>query len=82
MCDNVSIIVIIDALKSPMCLSLYIKKISFLDKYEFLRTTIIKIILLLRSIYNAYKTLFYHKIMSVTMATDNYFLEFYNGCSI
>ena len=36
----------------------------------------------MRSIYNAYKTLFYHKIMSVTMATDNYFLEFYNGCSI
>ena len=36
----------------------------------------------MRSIYNAYKPLFYRKIMSVTMATDNYFLEFYNGCSI
>ena len=36
----------------------------------------------MRSIYNAYKTLFYHEIMSVTMATDNLFLEFYNGCSI
>ena len=32
----------------------------------------------MRSIYNAYKTLFYRKIMSVTTATDNYFLEFYN----
>ena len=36
----------------------------------------------MRSIYNAYKTLFYRKIMSVTMATDNYFLEFYNECRI
>ena len=36
----------------------------------------------MRSIYNAYKTLFNRKIMSVTMATDNYFLEFYNGCRI
>ena len=36
----------------------------------------------MRSIYNAYKTLFYRKIMSVTMATEKYFLEFYNECRI
>ena len=36
----------------------------------------------MRSIYNAYKPLFYRKIMSVTMATDNYILEFYNECRI
>ena len=36
----------------------------------------------MRGIYNAYKTLFYRKIMSVTMATDNNFLEFYNECRI
>ena len=36
----------------------------------------------MRSIYNAFKTLFYHKIISVTMATDNDFMESYNGCSI
>ena len=36
----------------------------------------------MRSIYNAYKTLFYRKMMSVTMATEKYFLEFYNECRI
>ena len=36
----------------------------------------------MRNIYNAYETLFYRTIMSVTMATDNYFLEVYNECRI
>ena len=52
-----------------------------LNKYKFLRTQIIKPILSMGSIYNAYKTLSYYKIMSVTMATNNKYLEFYNGCS-
>ena len=42
-----------------------------LNKYKFLRTQIIKPILSMGSIYNAYKTLSYYKIMSVTMATNN-----------
>ena len=58
MCDNVSIIMITNALKKSYVPYTIRYNFSFLDKYEFLRTKIIKIILRMRSIYNAYKTLF------------------------